>query len=100
MTLELYQPCDNIWYFLTERERKYAKGKRPNRITKNSGMWKASQKYTTVYDDVNRGGLAVGTKRSLAYFDDKGQKTQWLMHEYSIDDPNSPIESNGDKVYI
>ncbi|KAI3715803.1 hypothetical protein L6452_22790 [Arctium lappa] len=80
-------------------ERKYPRGSRPNRSTKEFGTWKATQKYTIVYDDNNRKQM-VGYKTNLAFYDDKGDKTPWLMHEYTTDDPNLPIGSgqNGNKV--
>ncbi|KAI3823906.1 hypothetical protein L1987_05351 [Smallanthus sonchifolius] len=39
-------------------------------------------------------------RRSLAYYDEKGLKTPFLMHEYTMDDPNLPIQSGqyGNKV--
>ncbi|XP_076910401.1 NAC transcription factor ONAC010-like [Bidens hawaiensis] len=92
---ELYLSHENKWYFLTSRDRKYPKGDLPNRKTKNFGSWKASQRYTTVY---NKAREAVGSKRSLAYYDDKGKKTSWLMHEYITNDPNLPIGSDGNKL--
>ena len=98
---ETYRASENKWYFLTSRERKYPKGSRPKRSTKEFGTWKATQKYTTVFDDVNR-QMVVGYKTNLAFFDHKGHKTPWLMHEYTTDDPNLPFGSgqNGNEVRI
>ncbi|KAI3716918.1 hypothetical protein L1987_68147 [Smallanthus sonchifolius] len=87
-----YRGCEGKWYFLTSRERKYEKGDVPNRRTGDFGYWKTTQKYTSVYDDVIRGRV-VGRRRSLAYHDEKGLKTPWLMHEYTTDDPNLPVGS-------
>ncbi|KAJ9538294.1 hypothetical protein OSB04_031027 [Centaurea solstitialis] len=87
---ELYRAAsENTWYFLTSRERRYPKGKRPKRSTKGFGRWKASQKYTTVCDRQ----MVVGYKRNLAFHDEKDDKTEWLMHEYTTDDPTLPFGS-------
>ncbi|KAM0054336.1 putative transcription factor NAM family [Helianthus debilis subsp. tardiflorus] len=96
-----YRPCDDKWYFFTPRERKYEKGKVPNRRTGNFGYWKATQKYTYVYHRYSATGpRVVGTRRSLDYRDEKGCKTAWLMQEYATNHPNLPIGSGqgGNKV--
>ncbi|KAI3675969.1 hypothetical protein L1987_85565 [Smallanthus sonchifolius] len=78
----------------TFRDRKYPRGRVPSRRTKNFGFWRASQKYTTVY----HGSEAVGCRTSLAYFDDNRNKTQWLMLEYTTNDPNLPIGTDDNKL--
>ncbi|KAI3715832.1 hypothetical protein L6452_22820 [Arctium lappa] len=95
---ETYRGSENKWYFLTSRERKYPRGSRPNRSTKEFGTWKATQKSTIVYDDNRR--QMVGYKTNLAFYDDKGHKTPWLMQEYTTDDPNLPFGSgqNGNEL--
>ncbi|KAK9064230.1 hypothetical protein SSX86_015610 [Deinandra increscens subsp. villosa] len=87
-----YRPCDDKWYFLTSRERKYQKGDVPNRRTRDFGFWKMTQKFTKVYRDETRREV-IGRKGSLAFYDEKGCKTSWLMHEYTMDDPNFPVGS-------
>ncbi|KAJ9538291.1 hypothetical protein OSB04_031024 [Centaurea solstitialis] len=92
---------ENKWYFLTPRVRIYPKGSRPKRSTKEFGRWKQTQKCTPVYDDVNT-QMVVGKRASLAFHDDKDHKTEWLMYEYTTDDPELPFGSgqNGNEVYI
>ncbi|PWA49704.1 NAC domain-containing protein [Artemisia annua] len=85
-----YRSCENNWYFLTWMERKYPNGSHPNRQTRNSGRWKASQACAAVKDVSNR---VVGSRLSLAYFDEKERKTPWLMHEYTTKNPNISKES-------
>nr|XP_043625702.1 NAC domain-containing protein 2-like [Erigeron canadensis] len=88
-----YKPCDANWYFLTPRMRRYAKGKRPSRTTKGRGYWHASQRYAKVKDPgvvVNGQVVDVGRKLSLTYFDRNNNKTSWLMHEYTTNDPDLP----------
>ncbi|KAF5765019.1 putative transcription factor NAM family [Helianthus annuus] len=96
-----YRPCDDKWYFFTPRERKYEKGKVPNRRTGDFGYWKTTQKYTSVYHHYSATGpRVVGTRRSLDYRDETGCKTAWLMQEYATNHPNLPIRSGqgGNKV--
>ncbi|KAJ0793601.1 putative transcription factor NAM family [Helianthus annuus] len=96
-----YRPCDDKWYFFTPRERKYEKGKVPNRRTGDFGYWKTTQKYTSVYHHYSATEpRVVGTRRSLDYRDEKGCKTAWLMQEYATNHPNLPIGSgqDGNKV--
>ncbi|KAJ9553037.1 hypothetical protein OSB04_017082 [Centaurea solstitialis] len=92
---------ENKWYFLTPRERRYPKGSLPKRSSKKFGRWKATQTRTDVYDDVNT-QMVVGKSASFAFLDDKGHKTEWLMYEYTTDDPELPFGSgqNGKEVHI
>ncbi|KAF5781856.1 putative transcription factor NAM family [Helianthus annuus] len=41
---------------------------------------------------------AVGSRRSLTFYDDKGNKTLWRMYEYTTNDPNLPVGSDGNKL--
>ncbi|KAM0042895.1 putative transcription factor NAM family [Helianthus debilis subsp. tardiflorus] len=66
---ERYRLCEGIWYFCTMRERKHQTGTRVNRRTKDFGYWKSTQKDTKVYDFLTR--RVVGTKRPLAFYDEK-----------------------------
>nr|XP_043620324.1 NAC transcription factor 32-like [Erigeron canadensis] len=93
-----HKPCDANWYFLTPRTRRYANGKRPSRTTKGRGYWHASQSYAKVKDPgvVNGQVVDVGRKLSLAYFDRNNNKTSWLMHEYTTNDPDLPTGSDKD----
>ncbi|KAL4580110.1 hypothetical protein LXL04_016290 [Taraxacum kok-saghyz] len=93
---QYYPSCENTWYFLTPRDRKYPRGNTPDRAVRNGGFWKATQKYK-VYDDATR--QKVGYKRSLVFYEKKDISTKWLMHEYTTNEPNLPIENrvNGNK---
>ena len=93
---ETYQSHEKKWYFLTSRDRKYPRGNRPNRgVLGKHGYWKTTQVQKPVYDATS--GEMVGYKGSLAFFDQNDDKTMWLMHEYTTNEPNLPFE-NGDKV--
>ncbi|XVE99663.1 hypothetical protein REPUB_Repub03eG0219100 [Reevesia pubescens] len=73
------------WYFFTPRERKYKNGKRPGRGTGN-GFWKAAG----ADKHVMRKGNLVGLKKTLVFFlgkPPKGDKTNWIMHEFVLSNP-------------
>ncbi|KAL5756062.1 hypothetical protein ACOSQ2_020808 [Xanthoceras sorbifolium] len=87
-----------ILYFFTPTYRKYPKGKRPSRAA-GDGYWKATgadQKIKNnrrkpfndkVYGDIAYGDI-IGTKRALVFYrgkPPKGDKTNWIMHEYNLD---------------
>ncbi|XP_076927542.1 NAC domain-containing protein 2-like [Bidens hawaiensis] len=82
------------WYFFTPRDRKYPNGARPNRAAV-SGYWKATGTDKTIYS----GSKYVGVKKSLVFYKGrppKGTKTDWIMHEYRLNDSRSqPIKKTG-----
>ncbi|CAA0832512.1 NAC domain-containing protein 21/22 [Striga hermonthica] len=72
------------WYFYTQRDRKYATGLRTNRAT-NSGYWKATGKDRPV----SHKGKRVGMRKTLVFYAGrapKGSKTEWVMHEYRLEE--------------
>ncbi|KAL8161480.1 hypothetical protein V2J09_012969 [Rumex salicifolius] len=76
---------ENEWYFFTPRDRKYPNGVRPNRATV-SGYWKATGTDKAIYS----GTRYVGIKKALVFYKGrppKGTKTDWIMHEYRLNDP-------------
>lgn len=71
------------WYFFSPRERKYPNGSRPNRAA-GTGYWKA-----TGADKAIGKPKTVGIKKALVFYAGKaprGQKTNWIMHEYRLAD--------------
>ncbi|XP_073062065.1 NAC domain-containing protein 72-like [Primulina eburnea] len=89
----------NEWYFFTTRNRKYLNGKRPDRTTGN-GYWKATGADKCVYD---RNNVCIGYKRSLAFYEGKPpkeKKTNWLMHEYVVDQPASKQHNDANDMLL
>ncbi|XP_065025084.1 NAC domain-containing protein 87-like [Musa acuminata AAA Group] len=68
------------WYFFCRRDRKYP-----------TGAWKATGKDKEVF----RGrGVLVGMKKTLVFYGGrapKGEKTNWVMHEYRLEGTSMSI---------
>ncbi|XP_061358426.1 NAC domain-containing protein 2-like [Gastrolobium bilobum] len=76
------------WYFFSPRDRKYPNGSRPNRAA-GSGYWKA-----TGADKPIGNPKPVGIKKALVFYAGKapkGDKTNWIMHEYRLADVDRSV---------
>lgn len=78
------------WYFFSPRDRKYPNGARPNRAAA-SGYWKATGTDKPIF--MTNSHSKVGVKKALVFYRGKapkGEKTNWIMHEYRLAEGVSP----------
>ncbi|KAL6004239.1 hypothetical protein ACLOJK_004786 [Asimina triloba] len=79
----------NDWYFFSHKDKKYPTGTRTNRAT-SAGFWKATGRDKVIYASSER----IGMRKTLVFYKGRaphGQKSDWIMHEYRLDDQ---IDSN------
>ncbi|KAJ6940618.1 hypothetical protein NC651_006679 [Populus alba x Populus x berolinensis] len=83
----------NDWYFFSHKDKKYPAGTRTNRATA-AGFWKATGRDKVIYGT----GKRVGMRKTLVFYKGRaphGQKSDWIMHEYRLDDnPTDTTVSN------
>ncbi|XP_038686005.1 NAC domain-containing protein 82-like [Tripterygium wilfordii] len=82
---------DLKWYFFCPSEKKYASGARFNRSTE-FGYWKTTGRDRPVHYNSN----LVGVIKTLVFHQGKapkGDRTDWVMHEYRLED--SELAENG-----
>lgn len=80
---EMAQYGEKEWYFFSPRDRKYPNGSRPNRAA-GTGYWKA-----TGADKPIGQPKPLAIKKALVFYAGKapkGEKTNWIMHEYRLAD--------------
>ncbi|CAL1352959.1 unnamed protein product [Linum trigynum] len=88
------------WYFFSQRDRKYPTGVRTNRAT-NTGYWKTTGKDKEIYNGVT--SELVGMKKTLVFYRGRaprGEKSNWVMHEYRIHSKSSYRPSKQDEWVI
>ncbi|KAH7843515.1 hypothetical protein Vadar_017552 [Vaccinium darrowii] len=81
----------NEWYFFSHKDKKYPTGTRTNRAT-TAGFWKATGRDKAIHlSSKSNCGMAkrIGMRKTLVFYTGRaphGQKTDWIMHEYRLDD--------------
>ncbi|XP_062193171.1 NAC domain-containing protein 92-like [Phragmites australis] len=90
------------WYFFSLKDRKYPTGVRTNRAT-NTGYWKTTGKDKEIYTgQLPATPDLVGMKKTLVFYKGRaprGEKTNWVMHEYRMH-TKSPPKSNKDEWVV
>nr|GMD67422.1 NAC transcription factor 29-like [Ipomoea batatas] len=86
------------FYFFTHRDRKYKNGNRPSRAA-GDGYWKATTADKPITHRVD--GPVIGHKKTLVYYEGrppKGEKTNWIMHEFTVEEGTITPKPRGDNV--
>ncbi|AAF68129.1 Protein SOMBRERO [Arabidopsis thaliana] len=97
---ELKEKCrigsgpQNEWYFFSHKDKKYPTGTRTNRATA-AGFWKATGRDKSIHLNSSK---KIGLRKTLVFYTGRaphGQKTEWIMHEYRLDDSENEIQEDG-----
>ncbi|XP_043701269.1 protein SOMBRERO isoform X2 [Telopea speciosissima] len=84
----------NEWYFFSHKDKKYPTGTRTNRAT-TAGFWKATGRDKAIHLSNSK---RIGMRKTLVFYTGRapyGQKTDWIMHEYRLDDNNAEVQEDG-----
>lgn len=84
----------NEWYFFSHKDKKYPTGTRTNRATM-AGFWKATGRDKAIHLSTALASKRIGMRKTLVFYIGRaphGQKTDWIMHEYRLDDDNNEIQ--------
>lgn len=81
----------NEYYFFSHKDKKYPTGTRTNRATA-AGFWKATGRDKAIHLSNSK---RIGMRKTLVFYTGRaphGQKTDWIMHEYRLDETNSEVQ--------
>ncbi|XP_074313446.1 protein SOMBRERO-like [Silene latifolia] len=81
----------NDWYLFSHKDKKYPTGTRTNRAT-HAGFWKATGRDKAIF---HGNAKRIGMRKTLVFYTGRaphGQKTDWIMHEYRLEDDNSQFQ--------
>ncbi|KAL1212135.1 NAC domain-containing protein 66 [Cardamine amara subsp. amara] len=88
----------NDWYFFSHKDKKYPTGTRTNRAT-TVGFWKATGRDKTIYTNGDR----IGMRKTLVFYKGRaphGKKSDWIMHEYRLDEGVVASSNHDDDVTV
>lgn len=97
---DLHERCkigsapQNEWYFFSHKDKKYPTGSRTNRATA-AGFWKATGRDKAIRNSYKR----IGMRKTLVFYKGRaphGQKTDWIMHEYRLEDNDNSLHGHED----
>uniref|UniRef100_A0ACD5Y0I0 Uncharacterized protein n=1 Tax=Avena sativa TaxID=4498 RepID=A0ACD5Y0I0_AVESA len=89
----------NDWYLFSHKDKKYPTGTRTNRATA-AGFWKATGRDKAIYSAAAGSGR-IGMRKTLVFYKGRaphGHKSDWIMHEYRLDDAVAPHPGAGADV--
>ncbi|KAL8535677.1 hypothetical protein ACS0TY_011349 [Phlomoides rotata] len=107
--LSVIKSEDPEWFFFCPRDKKYPNGYRSNRATE-AGYWKATGKDRNIKSRKSSSSSTscshshiVGLKKTLVFYKGrapKGERTNWIMHEYRVNGPDLDGTCSGQGDYV